>query len=569
MSKLKQLVEKASQKNEMRWRVYAYDPAKDNKLVHTSKDFENIEQASAEKLELLKKNPDYTIELIAESKKQKNEAETITIGSGNGGDYYDYNGTRYVLGRYVTQYLIPKLKGKKLNFIKGINSFKSDRTNKVPVSDDFFNRMKDNLLKELNKSESAQKDLANHLLQVLSKGGATLKQLQDFESKGYSNKDLSDTLKTLVQQGKVKTSFEGGTTRYVLVESQKNESKVNMSKLKNDIQAAVNKYFKDDKDLLEYVYVDTKKDKFGRDVLEVRAELGYNNMVKLADYLDKIVTKYDKYAYFDQETSGTMTAVFESSQKNEATFKPGDKVKVDFNWRGVKPSIKEVVILNKRHLGGKDFDEDEYEVKLSDGKTMWVNTQAVTESANIDVKNPGVLEVPDGKKVNELPQSHFEKLVDKKGYAEVIRALTNLEVWNKDKNKSLSSWASNMADKLKKKYRPESVQYKFKVGDRVLYEGDKATIKELKTSGTGSLEKPYYSVEKDKEKGKMTHPAREFELKLIGESSQKNETRGYKVLVELGVPDNMNNRDIEDEVERLLRSSHKIDVVLDVTAERN
>lgn len=99
--------------------------------------------------------------------------------------------------------------------------------------------------------------------------------------------------------------------------SQKNESKVNMSKLKNEIQAAVNKYFKDDKDLLEYVYIDTKKDKLGRDILEVRAELGYNNMIKLADYLDKIVTKYDKYAYFDQETSGIMTAVFESAQMNE------------------------------------------------------------------------------------------------------------------------------------------------------------------------------------------------------------------------------------------------------------
>ena len=53
------------------------------------------------------------------------------------------------------------------------------------------------------------------------------------------------------------------------------------------------------------------------------------------------------------------------------------------------------------------------------------------------------------------------------------------------------------------------------------------------------------------------------------ESAQINETRGYKVIVELGVPDNMNNRDIEDEVERLLRSSHKIDVVIDVTAERS
>lgn len=77
-------------------------------------------------------------------------------------------------------------------------------------------------IKQIN--ESFQKDLANHLLQVLSKGGATLRQLQDYESKGYSNKDLSDTLKDLIQQKKIKTSFEGGTTRYTLVESQKNEA---------------------------------------------------------------------------------------------------------------------------------------------------------------------------------------------------------------------------------------------------------------------------------------------------------------------------------------------------------
>ena len=57
-------------------------------------------------------------------------------------------------------------------------------------------------------------------------------------------------------------------------------------------------------------------------------------------------------------------------------------------------------------------------------------------------------------------------------------------------------------------------------------------------------------------------------IKQINESAQINETRGYTVTVELGVPDNMNNRDIEDEVERLLRTSNKINVVMDVTAER-
>ena len=62
--------------------------------------------------------------------------------------------------------------------------------------------------------------------------------------------------------------------------------------------------------------------------------------------------------------------------------------------------------------------------------------------------------------------------------------------------------------------------------------------------------------------------ARDTYLHDISDSAQINETRGYKVIVELGVPDNMNNRDIEDEVERLLRASRKITVVMDVTAER-
>ncbi|MBQ3421210.1 MAG: hypothetical protein IJH34_05995 [Romboutsia sp.] len=68
---------------------------------------------------------------------------------------------------------------------------------------------------------------------------------------------------------------------------------------------------------------------------------------------------------------------------------------------------------------------------------------------DIDVKNPGLLEVPAGKEVDQLPKSHFEKLIAKKGYEKIIRGLTNLEVWNKNKNPKLSKWASNMADSLK------------------------------------------------------------------------------------------------------------------------
>ena len=75
-------------------------------------------------------------------------------------------------------------------------------------------------------------------------------------------------------------------------------------------------------------------------------------------------------------------------------------------------------------------------------------TSAIMSSANIEPKNEGILEVPEGKNVDDLPVSHFKKLIDKKGREAIIRALTNLEVWNKNDNKSLSSWAKGMKKSL-------------------------------------------------------------------------------------------------------------------------
>jgi len=68
----------------------------------------------------------------------------------------------------------------------------------------------------------------------------------------------------------------------------------------------------------------------------------------------------------------------------------------------------------------------------------------------IKVKHPGILEVPPGKKVNELPVEHFIKLAKKKGYAAIIRALNNLQIWNKNRNKELSEWAKKMKEQLRK-----------------------------------------------------------------------------------------------------------------------
>lgn len=70
------------------------------------------------------------------------------------------------------------------------------------------------------------------------------------------------------------------------------------------------------------------------------------------------------------------------------------------------------------------------------------------QKIKIPVEHPGMLEVPEGKKVNELPLSHFQALVKKKGHESIARALTNLITWNKTKNPELSKWADNMQNQL-------------------------------------------------------------------------------------------------------------------------
>lgn len=64
-------------------------------------------------------------------------------------------------------------------------------------------------------------------------------------------------------------------------------------------------------------------------------------------------------------------------------------------------------------------------------------------------KSP-VLEVPEGKSVSDLPLKHFLALVEKKGRKEIVRALTNLEVWFSKKKPDLSAWAKKMKEDLRK-----------------------------------------------------------------------------------------------------------------------
>lgn len=83
------------------------------------------------------------------------------------------------------------------------------------------------------------------------------------------------------------------------------------------------------------------------------------------------------------------------------------------------------------------------------------------QDVEIDVKHEGILEVPEGKNVDDLPMSHFEKLAKKKGLGKITKALNNLQVWNKKKDPKLSKWAVDMIDNLNKKLKKdESISVK-------------------------------------------------------------------------------------------------------------
>ena len=86
-------------------------------------------------------------------------------------------------------------------------------------------------------------------------------------------------------------------------------------------------------------------------------------------------------------------------------------------------------------------------------------TSLKEQDVEIEVKHEGVLEVPEGKNVDDLPMSHFEKLAKKKGLGKITKALNNLQVWNKKKDPKLSKWAGNMIDKLNKKLKKDESWY--------------------------------------------------------------------------------------------------------------
>lgn len=67
-------------------------------------------------------------------------------------------------------------------------------------------------------------------------------------------------------------------------------------------------FYEDEVDDYSVIEIDEDADQYR---IEVRAELGYDSMERLADVLNLIVQKYDSGAYFDMVSPGIMEAYVE------------------------------------------------------------------------------------------------------------------------------------------------------------------------------------------------------------------------------------------------------------------
>lgn len=77
----------------------------------------------------------------------------------------------------------------------------------------------------------------------------------------------------------------------------------------------------------EYCGIDIKTDKDGDYLVYVNAELDYDSISNLADKLNKVVSKYDKEAYFDNETSGRLVCLMSKNAVKNMT--EGKKLEED------------------------------------------------------------------------------------------------------------------------------------------------------------------------------------------------------------------------------------------------
>lgn len=166
---------------------------------------------------------------------------------------------------------------------------------------------------------------------------------------------------------------------------------------------------------------------------------GSPNPIDIDDNLDYLITRFFKNT---NETFKDMIYSSESVDELEYALSQASLSDLKKAERGL--------CIDDYSIGiERDYIDSMYGESFSISK----RTNLTEQDVEIEVKHEGVLEVPEGKNVDDLPISHFEKLAKRKGLGKITKALNNLQVWNKKKNPSLSKWAGDMIDKLNKRMK--------------------------------------------------------------------------------------------------------------------
>lgn len=138
----------------------------------------------------------------------------------------------------------------------------------------------------------------------------------------------------------------------------------------------------------DYVFVEVTPSDNDRVKVEVRAELSYDEMFNLASALDKVISVYDSNAYFDNETSGIISAYIDpNSEEGELDLDIYDKALDLFlnikSKEDLSSKYKEFVIPNRDKWNERTLNAI---YKLVDDKIMEFESDGINESISPEYK---------------------------------------------------------------------------------------------------------------------------------------------------------------------------------------
>lgn len=141
------------------------------------------------------------------------------------------------------------------------------------------------------------------------------------------------------------------------------------TKLEQEIRNTIRNVFKgydeqDYNDIIgDYLVIDIEPQN-GRTRVEVRAELGYNSMDKIADALNPIVQRIDKDAYFDHDTSGIISAYVNKSLKEN--IKEDETLKEEYGYYKDEPYCEEIADrLEDGFWSGYTENDTEWDLEIN------------------------------------------------------------------------------------------------------------------------------------------------------------------------------------------------------------